>query len=104
MADPITILLTAPIQAHGHTHTELVIRQPTVKELRQAGQPYRVGNGVASADYEACHRLISMICAIPPSSVDQLDGADFDEIAMILVGFMNSDTRRARAVGSESRT
>ncbi len=94
--DTRTIPLAKPIAAHGETLTQLVLRRPTVKEMRTCGQPYRLsdasGGGFAlQADYDACAKLISAICAIPPSSVDDMDAADFDNASMMLVGF----TKRA---------
>lgn len=104
--ETVTIDLSTPIQADDgtRTRTQLVLRRPTVKELRACGAPYRIGaqNGSISPDYEACAQLISMICAIPPSSVDQLDGADFDDIALRLVGFTKPAPRPADGPGSAS--
>lgn len=93
-----TLSLAAPIQAHGETLTELTLRKPTVKELRLCGQPYRIVGGGAQCDYDACAKLISAVAGIPPSSVDQLDAADFDEAALILVGF----TKRAPVAESDT--
>lgn len=101
MADEIrTITLSKPIQAHGETVSTLTLRRPTVAELRQYGQPYAIvpSSGGIKADYQVCAGLISTICAIPPSSVDMIDSADFDDMAVILVGFM----RRARVAASDT--
>jgi hypothetical protein len=87
MADPVTIKLAKPITAHGETLNELKLRAPTVAEMRVSGQPYRVLPNGVQADYAACAQLLQVICAIPPSAVNQLDASDFDEAAMVLVGF-----------------
>ena len=88
--------LSSPIQAHGETLSALELRKPTVKELRAAGAPYRISRGgEVTVDYEACARLIAAICAIPPSSVDLMDTADFDEAAWKVVGFMRSSSEAA---------
>jgi hypothetical protein len=105
--DSKTIPLSKPIVAHGETLSELVLRRPTVKELRACGQPYRVsggGGGGASvqADYDAGAKLIAAICAIPPSSVDEMDPGDFDDACMILVGFTKPAPRAASASASAS--
>lgn len=99
MSEIVTLSLAKPIQAHGEQLSQLSLRKPTAAELIAHGQPYiavGAGGGGIKADYRACAALISAICAIPPSSVDQLDMADFDEAAMILVGF----TKRASVGGS----
>lgn len=98
MSDAITFKLSKPIQAHGAELAELALRRPTVKELRQCGAPYRVVQGGVQWDYDACARLLVAICGIPPSSVEQLDAADFDDLAAILVGF----TKRAPVAASGS--
>lgn len=89
MSDTVTIALTRPIQAHGETLATLELRAPTVREMRQCGAPRRIGidNSIV-VDYEACAKLLSAICAIPPSSVDQMHPSDFDEAAMQLLGFI----------------
>lgn len=93
--------LSRPITAHGETLAALVLRCPTVKELRKSGAPYRLaaGGGVA-VDYDACASLLSAICAVPPSSIDQLEAGDFDEAAWRLVGFMKRSPDETPPAGS----
>jgi hypothetical protein len=84
------VSLISPIEAHGEKLTELKLRRPTTDELIIHGQPYIVlpsGGGAVKADYRACAGLICAICAIPPSALAKIDAADFDELAMVLVGF-----------------
>jgi len=107
MADEtIKIPLSKPITAHGETLNEIVLRRPTVKEMRTCGQPYCVssgGNGGSmQADYNACAKLLAAICAVPPSSIDEMDGGDFDDACMILVGFTKPGPRAATASPSAS--
>lgn len=97
------IHLSQPITAHGEELRELRLRRPTVKELREAGAPYLIlnvgtGSGVVP-NYDACGRLIEKICNIPPSAVDQLDPADFDEACLRLMGFTK---RPASAAASDA--
>lgn len=84
----LTIKLAKPIPAHGEDLHELKLRRPTAKELRLCGGPYRLVNDGVAVDYDACAKLLVLICGIPPSSVDHMDGADFDEAALALVGFI----------------
>lgn len=102
MADPIKYKLTSSIQAHGATLTELELRKPTVMELRACGMPYKMTGAAVQADYAACAKLLSAICAIPPSSVDQMDAADFDDAALILVGFLKRAPVEGTGTGSGS--
>jgi hypothetical protein len=101
-----TVPLAKPIAAHGETLNELVLRRPTVKELRACGQPYRVSGagegGSVQADYNACAKLLAAICGVPPSSIDEMDSGDFDDACMILVGFTKPAPREATASASAS--
>lgn len=88
MADTVTLKLTKPIEAHGETLTELVLRPPTVAELRQCGSPVRMGQaGSWIPEFEPCAQLISQICAIPSPSVNNLATGDFTRAAIEIVGF-----------------
>lgn len=90
MTDTLILKLRKPIQAHGDPLKELTLRKPTVDELIAHGSPYViVGTSGAKPDYRACAGLLSAVCAIPPSSVSQLDAADFNAAAMQLLGFTN---------------
>ncbi len=88
----VTLQLSAPVTAYGEQVTSVTLRPPTVAELRKCGQPYVVAGGL-KADYEACARLLECVCTppLPGPTVNTLDPADFDDLAMILVGF----TKRA---------
>jgi hypothetical protein len=106
MADGSTVklVLAVPVKPYGEEVKEVTLRRPTTKELRQCGQPYMMvqgGGGTAmQANYDACAKLLTMVCdpPLPAGTVDTLDAADFDDMAMILMGF----TKRARPGASES--
>lgn len=98
--DTRTFQLSSPVAAYGEQVSAVTLRRPTVKELRECGQPYTVavgGGGGIKADYEACARLLTMICTppLPASAVDSLDAGDFDDMAMTLVGFTKGGPRGA---------
>lgn len=105
MADDTTrkITLSVPVRPYGEEVREITMRRPTVKELRQCGQPYKVSNGI-QADYEACARLLTLVCdpPLPSATVDTLDPGDFDEMAMTLVGFTKPARPGASEAGSPS--
>jgi Phage tail assembly chaperone proteins, E, or 41 or 14 len=87
--DAVILDLSKPITAHGETLSQLSLRSPTVKEFIAAGRsPYVVaGDGTVAPDMAVCAKLLSMICGIPPSSVDQLAPADFFRAVWQVVGF-----------------
>lgn len=84
--------LSRPIQAHGETLTELTLREPTGKDIRTAGAPYKMeftasGGQLMHIDTEAVARLISALAGIPPSSVDQLTAKDFNAAQAEVISF-----------------
>lgn len=80
-----TIKLNTPIEAHGNTVSELTLRAPKAKELRDLPikQNMTMGDlyGIAAA------------CAdVPPSSIDQLDAADIMKVMEVVGGFLGLGT------------
>lgn len=82
--------LSRPIKAHGEEVHELQVKRPTPADCRKIGRmPYvLVGNsGMYSPDLEIIGSYLSVCCSIPPSSVDQLDLADFNQLAWGVCNF-----------------
>lgn len=80
-----TIQLTTPIDAHGSQVTQLTMRPPKAKELRDLPikQNMVMGDlyGVAAA------------CAdVPPSSIDQLDAGDLMKVMEVVGSFLGLGT------------
>jgi len=99
------VTLLTPVRPYGQEVTELTIRPPTAKELRECGQPYAIVQGASGgikADYDACTKLLMKVCdpPLPLGAIDELDPGDFDDMAMILVGFMNPARPGASGSGS----
>jgi hypothetical protein len=90
-----TLKLSTPIPAHGETLSELKLRPPLVSELRRAGAPFVGGLGSSAPDFGNCALLISLMCGIPPSSVDRMEYNDFASACAILVGFSMGATAKS---------
>lgn len=87
-SDPRKVPLHRPIQAHGEEVRELALREPSGKDLRLCGMPYRVTQGEEVViDSAVMARLIVSLAAIPMSSVDQLSAGDFQEVTGVVMGF-----------------
>lgn len=100
------VTLFKPVEAYGEKVTEITLRPPTVRDLRECGQPYSVGAGATiKADMNACAQLLTKVCdpPLPSDTVDDLDPADFDDMAMILVGFTKRAPSTASASSSKSK-
>lgn len=81
--------LKVPITAHGDQLTELEVRRPTTKEVRGIkALPYTLSeNSMPVVEPDVVCKYIAVCTAIPQSSVEQLDLADLNELAWILIGF-----------------
>lgn len=90
--DPNTIILTRPIQAHGRTLDELVLREPTTEEIMEEGYPYLVvqGQGGLSGiqlQPKVVGRYIVRLAGMPMSSVKQLHPNDLQKAQAVVMGF-----------------
>ena len=91
----VNVPLTEPIRAHGEVVSSVTIRPLTAKDIRQFGDPR-----VFSVDGLTFHFNTAIIAAllaaagnIPPSSVDQMDPADFDACGKAVVDFFLPQTK-----------
>jgi hypothetical protein len=92
-AVPLEHKLSKSIKAHGEPVETLTWREPTAGDIRQAGCPI-ILEFVPGSDgprmtfnEQKMNALISILAAIPPSSVDQLSAGDWHAIAFKLSRF-----------------
>lgn len=85
----VTVKLTAPIEAHGDTLSELTLRRPNGKDIRLTGMPFRMSSSDESiiTDAAVVHRYIANLAGIPPSAVDKLSPVDFFAAMGAVLGF-----------------
>lgn len=99
-----THVLASPIQAHGDELKELSLRRPTPQEVRNIKMlPYVLGEDnrpVAEADVAA--KYIGVCAGIPPSSVNQLDLSDFNQLVWMVIGFFLSPAKAPDSEASSS--
>lgn len=88
----VTVKLAVPIEAHGETLTELVLREPTGKDIRVNGMPFRfhAEDGSIITDAAAVHRYIAALAAVPPSTVDRLAPSDWSAAMAAVLGFFGA--------------
>jgi hypothetical protein len=93
-AEPVTVTLVEPIQAHGETITSLKLRPPNAADAMACGMPFKMGidPGAQSMspdlNAEAIGKLIPRLASIPPSSAASLSLTDFWACAAAIMGFM----------------
>lgn len=76
----VTVPLNYPIQVEGNPVTSL-----TLKRLK--GAQFRKVNLARLTNGDDLAKIIETLAAIPPSSVDQLDGADLASLTEVILGF-----------------
>jgi len=81
------ISLGKPI-THGDAEiTELELREPTAGDVMECGYPLAIGDGDATPNAEAVGKLIARLSSLPPSSIKQMNMADFNEAMGVVLSF-----------------
>jgi hypothetical protein len=80
------------LKLHGEPLTELVLRRPTVQEVRAIkALPYKIDKSEeVSLDMDVAAKYIAVCAGIPPSSVNQLDLADLNALSWAVASFFMS--------------
>lgn len=74
-----TIKLNVPVQVEGEQVTEITLKAPTVRDLREMDN--------ASGEVGRAAALIGALAGWPPSSVNALSSSDFTAICEVMSGF-----------------
>ncbi|WP_064577177.1 phage tail assembly protein [Cupriavidus gilardii] len=102
----ITFPLSAPIEAHKQTLHELELREPTPEDARIVkAMPYWVApDESVQLNPTAAHAYIVRLAGIPPSSVDQLDIGDFNNLCWVVARFFLKRASTKQTSSSEPPT
>lgn len=88
MSEDTVVALSTAITAHGNEVQSLSLRRPTGKDVREIGLPYKMMvDESVTVQTEVAAKYISRLAAIPMSSVDAIDPADFNTLAWAVAGF-----------------
>lgn len=81
--------LVKAIKAHGKDVSEVTLRRPTSKEVKQIGRmPYLLDDGGKPTPNMAVISDYLVVClGIPESSVDQLELLDLNKLTWAVIGF-----------------
>ena len=84
MSEKIIVELSEPIQAHGETLHQIELRAPRAGDMRKIK-----GNPMHDM-FDMAAQYVTICGNIPPSSVDQMCGADFNgKILSIFTDFFD---------------
>jgi hypothetical protein len=93
--DDVTVTLLKPVQAHGETLKELKFREPTGSDLMtiEKGWPVHIDwqSGQVTPNPAVMGQIMTVLAAVPPSTIAKLTGKDFTNCAHALAGFFVPD-------------
>jgi len=87
----IVIELTTPVQAHGEMVKKLVFRRPTGGDIMAMGSGYPIVQdwriGAIAVNPAVMGEMMSILAAVPPSTIKALDSEDWSTCAHALIRF-----------------
>jgi hypothetical protein len=87
----ITIELNTPVQAHGETLNKMTFRRPTGGDLITIGDTYPIHmnfqTGEVRPNPPAMAEMMTILAAVPMSTIKSMDSEDFATCAYALMGF-----------------
>jgi hypothetical protein len=87
----IVIDLTTPVQAHGETLKQMKFRRPTGGDIMAMGDGYPINinweTGAVTPNPPVMGQMMSVLAAVPPSTIKALDAEDWSTCAHALMGF-----------------
>lgn len=87
----VVIKLAVPVQAHGETLNEMKFRRPTGKDIMAIGDDYPIhidwSTGQVRPNPPAMGQMMSLLAAVPPSTIASMDAEDWSTCAHALMGF-----------------
>ena len=80
--------LTKPVRAHGETISVLEFEEPTGKDVRELGFPYKMdGDQAILLNAAIVTKYITRLAKVPPSAVDEMSPADLNKASWLVAGF-----------------
>jgi hypothetical protein len=87
----IVIDLTTPVQAHGDLLKQMKFRRPTGGDIMSLGEGYPITinwqTGQITPNPSVMGQMMSLLAAVPPSTINALDAEDWATCAHALMGF-----------------
>jgi Phage tail assembly chaperone proteins, E, or 41 or 14 len=93
----IVVNLTTPIQAHGETVKQMKFRRPTGGDIMAMGAGYPISinwqSGEITVNPPVMGEMMSLLAAVPPSSIKSMDAEDWATCAYALMRFFPPDVQ-----------
>ena len=83
-ARAVSIALDYPVDHGGREVSEITLRRPTVREVRELE---RIGKDAGGDETEKAVQVLALLSGLPPDAIDLLDAADFARASETIAGF-----------------
>ena len=95
----VRIELTEPIETGDETVSELTLRRPDGKVIRELGFPYSFGSDGDdfTINTKVCAKYICRLAAVPSSLVDKIAPSDFQDLCVAIVDFFKPGSDQTKA-------
>lgn len=89
---PLVVLLRKPVIANGDEVKELTFREPTAADIERTGNPVNIDmmsgdTPKVTFDAKAMTQMMSLLAAVPPSTIRQMHTRDWNTAAWNLASF-----------------
>lgn len=89
MPETVTITLTRPVRSVDRELTELVMREPTGRDLTECGYPARAREGGAvELDPAIISKLGARLCGVGRGTIESLGMTDWNAVMAAVMGFL----------------
>lgn len=93
---PLVVSLRKPIIANGDEVNSLTFREPTAADIERVGNPVNIDmlsgdTPKLSFDAKAMTAMMSVLAAVPPSTIRQMHPRDWNSAAWTLASFFMPD-------------
>lgn len=90
----VTITLSKPIKAHGEDISEITLREPSVEDTIEVGQPFLIIVGDGDTGIRIQNKTVAAyivrLAGVPLSSVKAMSLADFGAAQAAVLGFFGA--------------
>lgn len=83
-------ILAVAVEAHGETLTTLELERPTAEQVGRFGLPYVALGESPDFKMAVVMKYIATLAGVPPSTVNQLDSSDLNDLAWAVLSFFLS--------------
>lgn len=105
MSEPRTITLPQPIlDEDGNRITALVLREPTLKDIREIGLPFVITEGVPQPDDGRMIKMAARLSGLPPPVLNRISANCYFQIVGEMMAFFTPSSLQPPVGGNPETT